>query len=104
MNRVCWVAAAFMTLVLVGCGDDDGLSPQDAAVDGGGMDVAQVLDGPPADGPNGDAAIGDGSVEDASTDDGGATKGCLGSKNLTNDATGLATPAPGFPYGWIPGP
>jgi len=85
MNKVSWVPAAFMTLGLVGCGDEDGLSPQDAAVDGGGRDVAQVLDGPPADGPTGDAALGDGSVVDASAD-GGADAGGDAASDAGGDA------------------
>lgn len=66
--KVSWVAAAFMTLGLASCGDDDGLSPQDAAVDGGGMDVAQRLDGPPADGPVGDGPLGDTAAVDGGID------------------------------------
>lgn len=75
-----WAASAFLALGLAGCGDDDGLSPLDAAVypDGGGSGGAGGAGGsggmkPPTDAATDaakDGAASDGGVDTAVTDSG----------------------------------
>lgn len=85
--RMMWVATACATLGLVGCGDEDGLSPYDAAVVSDGGDAAggstPMADAAGGSTPMADAgtdavivdAAGDGAVGDALGDGGGDAAG-----------------------------
>ena len=74
-NRMLWATSACLALGLVGCSDEDGVSPQDAAVfiDGGGMAGMGGSNPKPdagGDAASDDASKGDGSADAAVTDGG----------------------------------
>ena len=92
-NKMLWAASACLALGMAGCSDEDGVSPQDAAVfvDGGGMaGMGGTAPKPDAavDAPSGDAAKGDASADVAVSDGGGGVVDASGSTADANADAG----------------